>query len=123
MGHVYRAYDHHLECDVVIKFPIPANPRVDMKDFLERFGREVRSLVRLTHPHIVKVIDVGQQDDAPFVVLQYLPGGSLKSRMESGYLDEPEPMPPESLHDWLLDVAKALDFIHAQNYIHRDVKP
>ena len=123
MGHVYRAYDHHLKSDVVIKFPIPANPRVDLKDFLERFDREVRSLVRLTHPHIVKVIDLGQQDGAPFVVLQYLPGGSLKSRIESGDLDEPEPMPPESLHDWLLDVAKALDFIHAQNFIHRDVKP
>ena len=34
MGHVYRAYDHHLKSDVVIKFPIPANPRVDLKDFL-----------------------------------------------------------------------------------------
>ena len=57
MGHVYRAYDRHLEADVVIKFPGGAAGGDD--SYLERFAREARSLIRLGHPHIVKVIDAG----------------------------------------------------------------
>lgn len=68
MGFVYRARDKNLETDVVIKVPRPemlVNPR-----FAGRFAREVRSLVRLSHPHIVKVMDVGEHGRVPFVVLQ-----------------------------------------------------
>src|SRR5262249_25273565 len=123
MGHVYRALDRRLECEVVLKFPVATDPALDGADFVERFGREVRSLVRLSHPHIVKVIDAGELDGRPFVVMQYLAGGSLKDRLLSGPARVPHPMPPQSLLDWLPEVAQALDFIHAQNYIHRDVKP
>ena len=47
-------------------------------EFAGRFAREIRSLVKLVHPHIVKVMDVGEQDGLPFAVMQYLPGGSLR---------------------------------------------
>jgi serine/threonine-protein kinase len=123
MGQIYRAYDHHLGTQVVLKFPLAADDALEGPNFLPRFEREIRSLVRLSHPHIVKVIDVGALEGHPYVVMQYLGGGSLKTRLESGLEGEPVPMPPGSLHDWLLDVARALDFIHDQNHIHRDVKP
>lgn len=123
MGHVYRAHDCHLETDVVLKFPVTADAVLEEHDFLERFAREIRSLVRLSHPHIVKVIDVGQHDGRPFVVMQYLEGGSLKDRLQSGPGGTVRPMSPQSLLDWLPEIAQALDFIHAQHYIHRDVKP
>jgi serine/threonine-protein kinase len=123
MGHIYCAFDRHLQTDVVLKFPVLQGQAAEADDFRERFGREIRSLVTLTHPHIVKIIDVGEFQGSPFVVMQYLAGGTLKDRMASGPAGEIEPMPLPSLRDWLLDIAKALDFIHSQQHIHRDVKP
>ena len=123
MGHVYRAYDRRLETDVVLKFPVAADAALEGPDFLERFSREIRSLVRLSHPHIVRIIDVGAEENSPYVVMQYLTGGSLKHRMETGPSGEAQAMVPWSLRSWLTNVAGALDFIHAQNYVHRDVKP
>ena len=66
---------------------------------------------------------MGVEDGHPYVVMQYLPGGSLRDRMVAGPGGPPGPMPIPSLWDWLMDVAQALDFIHSQNYLHRDVKP
>ncbi len=123
MGHVYQAFDAHLQTDVVIKFPVPPEGTADPGGFLERFARESRSMIRLSHPHIVKVIDVGEDDGLPYVVMAFLDGGSLKDRLEPTPEGDPRPMRPESLHGWLMDVAKALDFIHGQGHIHRDVKP
>jgi eukaryotic-like serine/threonine-protein kinase len=123
MGHVYRAHDRHLDTDVVIKFPVAPEGSADAASYLDRFSRESRSMIRLSHPHIVKVIDVGEDDGLPYVVMAYLDGGSLKDRIEPLADGEPRPTPPESLHGWLMDVAKALDFIHGQGHIHRDVKP
>ena len=123
MGRVYCAYDRHLETDVVLKVPVFQEPVTEDEGFLERFSREVRSLVILSHPHIVKIIDVGEFEGRPFVVMQYLSGGSLRDRMITGPRGELRAMPLESLRDWLSEIAKALDFIHSQNHIHRDVKP
>src|SRR5262249_50131833 len=89
---------------------------------LKRFDLEIRSLVHLSHPQIVKIFDVGIEDELPYVVMQYLPGGSLRQRMVSPD-GTARPLPIGSLWDWLMDVARALDFIHSQNYLHRDVKP
>jgi eukaryotic-like serine/threonine-protein kinase len=123
MGQVYRAQDRHLESDVVIKFPIAPDGSPDAEGFLSRFHRESRSLVRLSHPHIVKVIDAGQDDGLPYVVMPYLDGGSLKDRLEPGPDGESRPMAPGLLHGWLMDVAQALDFLHGEGHVHRDVKP
>ena len=78
MGHVYRAHDRRLEADVVLKFPVPADSTMEGPDFLERFSREIRSLVQLSHPHIVRIIDVGAEDGHPYVVMQYLTGGASR---------------------------------------------
>ncbi len=123
MGHIYCAFDRHLDTDVVLKFPVSSNQGTDNRAFLDRFGTEIRSLVALSHPHIVKIIDVGEFRDLPFVVMQYLAGGSLKDRIATGPRGELEPMPLGTLRDWLPDIARALDFIHSQDHVHRDVKP
>ena len=123
MGQVYLASDQNLKTDVVLKFPVVGDKGAHGTDFLERFAREIRSLVQLSHPHIVKVIDVGDWQNNPFVVMEYLAGGSLKDRVASGRLSTIRRVPAGSLHDWLLEIAKALDFVHGQKHIHRDVKP
>ena len=123
MGSVYLAHDRNLETDVVLKFPGGRDESASGPEFLDRFAREIRSLVRLSHPHIVKVIDAGALEGHPFVVMQFLAGGSLRDRMMTGRSGEFRPMPPGTLDGWLLEIAKALDFVHAQHHIHRDVKP
>ncbi len=123
MGRVYLASDRRLETDVVVKFPVAAEQGSVTPELVERFAREIRSLIRLTHPHIVKVLDAGDLEGQPFVVMEFLAGGSLKDRASSGPRGELEPMPLQSLSGWLLEIAKALDFVHAQAHIHRDVKP
>src|ERR1700722_8847888 len=84
MGHVYRAFDQRLETDVVLKFPVSSDATVNPPEFLERFQREIRSLVRLSHPHIVRIIDVGDEEGSPYIVMQYLTGGSLEARLQTG---------------------------------------
>jgi formylglycine-generating enzyme required for sulfatase activity/tRNA A-37 threonylcarbamoyl transferase component Bud32 len=125
MGVVYRAHDVVLDTDVVVK--VPHAKFLEDDEFQARFEREVKSLTRLEHPHVVRVIDAGSvtrttragEAKVPYAVLQCLAGGSLKDRVTDagGRLD------PTSVASWLPDVAKALDFIHGQGVVHRDVKP
>src|SRR5205085_552199 len=118
MAHVYRAREVNLAREVVVK--VPRRETLEAPNFAARFTREVRALVRLEHPAIVKVLDVGQHEGAPFVVLQYLSGGSLRDRQRA--LPGAR-LPVASLRTWLEGMALALDFIHSQGVIHRDVKP
>jgi hypothetical protein len=114
MAQVYRAHDRRLDSDVVVKVPHPT--LLLQPGFAARFSLEIRSLVRLSHPNVVRVLDVGEQDGIPFAVLQYLPGGSLRDRF-------PRTAPLDSLSTWLEPIAAALDFIHGKGYLHRDIKP
>ncbi len=116
MADIYKARDTRLDCDVVLKVP----QAVLLRDpaFARRFTHEVRSLVRLTHPHVVKISDAGVHEGTPFAVMQFLPGGSLGDRRGSA-----AGQPALALGAWLEGVAAALDFIHTQHFVHRDVKP
>lgn len=118
MGAVFRAYDRQLQIDVVVKFPAPPRDETEREEFLTRFDRELGTLAHLTHPHIVGILNAGVHDGTPFIVMQYLSGGSLKD-----ILAVQGSLPPWSLRCWLLEVSRALDSIHDRHYIHRDVKP
>ncbi|MFZ5858880.1 MAG: serine/threonine protein kinase [Chloroflexota bacterium] len=117
MAIVYKAYDTRLETDVAVKVIRTENlAPVLLEKALKRFEREAKALARLTHPNIVKVTDYGEYDGKPYLVMPYLPAGTLRQRMG-------RPIPWQEAARLLLPIMRALDFAHRQNMIHRDVKP
>jgi serine/threonine-protein kinase len=117
MATVYKAFDTRLERDVAIKvIRREAFPPNQLERILQRFEREAKSLARLNHPNIVKVHDFGDHDGAPYLIMEYLPGGTLKQRLG-------QPMPWQQAAKILLPVAEALEYAHEQKMVHRDVKP
>jgi basic membrane protein A len=117
MATVYKAFDTRLERDVAIKvirrnaFPVEQHELV-----LKRFEREAKALAKLNHPNIVGVIDYGEYEDSPYLVMPYFPGGTLKERLG-------KPVPWQDAVRLLLPIAHALQFAHEQGILHRDVKP
>lgn len=117
MATVYKAHDTRLEADVAVKVIRTENlPPNVLERALKRFEREAKALARLTHPNIVKVTDYGEFEGKPYFVIPYLPGGSLKKRLG-------KPIPWQEAFQFILPIARALDYAHRQNMIHRDVKP
>jgi eukaryotic-like serine/threonine-protein kinase len=116
MSSVYRAFDPTLERWVAIKLmhrDISTDP-----DQLERFRREARAVASLSHPHIVTVIDAGEDDGAPYIVFEYVQGETLKDRIRSvGRLPVPEAVA------YAIEIGRALSCAHAHRLVHRDVKP
>ena len=116
MSTVYRAYDVNLERWVAIKLmhrDISSDP-----DQLERFRREARSVARLNHPHVVTVIDFGEDDGRPYIVLELIEGETLKQRIRRlGRLPVGEAVA------YAIEVGRALEAAHACRLVHRDVKP
>src|SRR5512141_909976 len=82
MANVYRAYDSHLDTDVAVKFIRPeAFPPEILKMILRRFEREARVLARLNHASIMDVMDYGEFEGAPYLVMRLISGGTLKKLM------------------------------------------
>jgi serine/threonine-protein kinase len=118
MGTVYRGRDAQLDLPVVVK--VPHARLLGEEGFRTRFEREIEGLIALQHPHVVRILARGEHEGMPYLVLQYLDGGSLADRMEAAPAGRI--LPREAL-TWLEDVARALDFMHEQGILHRDVKP
>ncbi len=117
MATVYKAYDARLEREVAIKvIRRDAFAPDEMDMLLKRFEREAKSLGRLSHPNIVGVIDYGEYEGSPYLVMVYLPGGTLKERLGN-------PMPWKDAVQLLIPIAQALEYVHDRNIINRDVKP
>jgi Tol biopolymer transport system component len=115
MGEVYRAHDTRLERDVAIKV-LPANFSNDSK-LRERFDREARAISSLNHPHICTLFDVGRENGADYLVLEYLEGESLAQKLERG------PLPLDQVLRYGIQIAEALERAHRQGVVHRDLKP
>ena len=88
------------------------------KDTLEDFLKEAQTIVRLDHPHIVRVLECGVENQVPFLVMQYASGGSLRQRYPKG-----SRLSFEELLRYVRQVAGALQYAHDRRLIHRDIKP
>ncbi len=113
MATVYKAYDSRLDRHVAIK--VLHNKEND-ETFLVRFIREAKALAHLSHPNIVKVLDFGDEDGVPYLVMEYINGGTLKDHMGV-------PAPWREACRMIIPITHALYYAHSQNIIHRDVKP
>ena len=116
MSTVYRAHDQLLERNVALKVLHPHYAGDD--EYVERFRREARSVAQLSHPHIVTVIDRGEDDGQQFIVFEYVDGENLKQLVE-----RTGPLPTQRALELAVAVADALGFAHEHGLIHRDVKP
>jgi eukaryotic-like serine/threonine-protein kinase len=115
MADVYRATDSVLGRVVAIK--VLADRYAADDDFRARFSREALTAASLSHPNVVTIFDVGEPDGTPFIVMEYLGGGSLADRLRDGRV------PHGTAVTWLDQAAGALDAAHAAGIVHRDVKP
>lgn len=121
MGSAYRAWDDHAGRLVVVKMPRSSTP--GDQGFSERFQREVQTLASLSHPHVVPVLDYGEHEGTPYLVMPLFGGGSLASRQCPDPQGRRRPAAASSLHEWLPTIAAALDAAHQGSILHRDVKP
>src|SRR5437660_294491 len=112
MGVVYKARDLQLDRFVALKFLTPR--LLDSAEALRRFRGEARSISSLNHAHIEVIHDIGEDNGAPFLVLEYLPGGTLRSRIDGRKLPLPE------LLQYALQIADGLAHAHARGLVHRD---
>jgi eukaryotic-like serine/threonine-protein kinase len=111
---VYLAEHLYLERLAAIKV-LPVQMEEDTQ---EQFRVEARTIARLQHPHIVQVLDFGLDDQTPYLVMEYTPGGTLRSHHPKGTR-----LPFEQVVVYVNQIASALDYAHQQRVIHRDVKP
>ena len=116
MGEIYLAEDRELGRKVAVK--VLAERFARDEGLRSRFTREALAAARLSsEPGIVTIYDVGEWHERPFIVMEYLAGGTLGARASS------RPVRPEVALDWLDQIARALDAAHARGIVHRDVKP
>lgn len=114
MAKVYNALDERVERNVAIKVILP-NKR-SSQVFLQQFDREAKALANLTHTNIVKVLNYGTEDGQPYLVMEYIQGGTLKDAV-TGTIPWPKAA------EILAPIARALDYVHHQNIVHQDIKP
>src|SRR5574342_650014 len=115
MGEVYRARDTRLERTVAVKVlpqHLSSSPEVR-----QRFEREAKTISQLSHSHICALYDVGQEGETEYLVMEYLEGETLSTRLARG------PLPSEQLLRYGVEIADALDKAHRQGIVHRDLKP
>lgn len=117
MGVVYLAWDSKLERQVVVKIP-HARLMTD-RAFRQRFLQEIRDLANHEHPAILRIEGSGSHGDLPYAVVQYLRGGNLRERITK----QGGQQTPQEILEWLPTIADALDTVHKNGSLHRDVKP
>ncbi len=113
---VYKGYDLRLKTEIAIKILNTEELSPEGKEEERRFSNEARLLSAFNHPNIVKVLDHGKSEHSLFMVMPFLPGGTLADRLT-------KPIPYKEAAALLLPIADALIYCHAHEIIHRDLKP
>lgn len=115
MGEVYKAEDTRLDRFVALKF-LPKEMS-NNRDALGRFQREAKAASSLNHENICIIHDVGECEEGPFIVMEYLEGETLKHRIENKQFKSDE------LLDLAIQIAEGLEAAHKKSIVHRDIKP
>ncbi|MEK3904158.1 Stk1 family PASTA domain-containing Ser/Thr kinase [Paenibacillus sp. FSL R7-0179] len=116
MALVYRAHDILLNRNVAIK--VLRNQFVHDEEFIRRFRREAQSAASLSHPNVVSIYDVGQEDEIHYIVMEYIEGKNLNE-----IIKERAPMQVDESVRIASQICDALDHAHMNQIIHRDIKP
>jgi len=114
MGYVFRAYHAQLERTGAVKVLQAIAPDPDTT---ARFRHEAQAIAQMRHPNILNVYDFGEYQGTPYMIVEFVPGGSLADRLSEGILDQPTAI------KYLRGIAAGLDHAHALGIVHRDVKP
>ncbi len=115
MGEIYKA--RHPSLNRVVAVKVLSSYFKEDPDFNKRFAREAKTMAQLQHPNIITIFDYGEQDGLPYIVMEYLSGETLSNLLKTqGRLALTDSLP------LLRDLASALDYAHAQNIVHRDIK-
>src|SRR5256886_7034573 len=114
MGLVYRAYHTQLERTGAVKVMQAISPDADT---VARFRHEAQAIAKMPHPNMVDVYGFGEFEGTPYMIVEYVPGGSLAGLMVQGKFD------PAPALKYLHGIAAGLDYAHDHGVVHRDVKP
>jgi serine/threonine-protein kinase len=120
MGVVYKARDHKLERFVALKLLSSRND--PSSEAAYRFEQEAKALSALEHPHIAAIHDRGEFDGKPYLVFEYLPGGSLREKLRR-LREAGEKLPLAEVLRYGVEIAAGLAHAHRKGVVHRDVKP
>ncbi len=115
MGIVYRAYDPDIDRNLALKVLRPE--RTFEWEVTQRFLREAKAAGRLTHPNIVTIYDVGEDDGRAFIAMEFLEGTPLSKLIKERKISFEEAV------DYAIQIAGALDYAHKEGVVHRDIKP
>jgi serine/threonine protein kinase len=114
MGVVFKGFDPRLKRLVAVKM---INAAVLSPEWTSRFAIEAEALAQMQHPHVVQIYDWDEHDGQPYLVMEYVPGGSLEDRLSSG------PLAPRDAARLVAILARAVQHAHAAQVVHRDLKP
>lgn len=116
MAEVFKAIDTVLDREVAVK--ILLQQYIHDNDFINRFRREAQSAASLSHKNVVSILDVGEEEDIYFIVMEYVEGSTLKELIQ-----KKGSLPVKEALDITKKIASALEHAHNNNIVHRDIKP